>query len=157
MNVRRALVSLGLCAVALVVGCRGAGPTPGQAQLEANRQLVLAFYQEGLTGKQPRQAFERYMAPDFVEHKPDVDAGTREATIVFLEGLMARMPDPRWEVIRTIAEGDLVFLHARFTPATGAPPYAIADVFRVHAGKIVEHWDVVGGPPDTPRNPQSRF
>ncbi|MBL0173548.1 MAG: nuclear transport factor 2 family protein [Gemmatimonadaceae bacterium] len=117
----------------------------------------MAFYREGLTGKQPRQAFERYMAPDFIEHKPDVDAGTRAATIAFLEELIKSMPDPRWEVIRTIAENDLVFLHARFTPAAGAPSYAVADVFRLRDGRIVEHWDVVGGPPAVSRNPNSRF
>ncbi len=130
---------------------------PANRGLEANRQLVLAFYNEGLTGKQPRKAFERYMAADFIEHKPDVAAGTREATIALLEGLIESMPDARWEVIRTIAENDLVFLHARFTPAADAPPYAIADVFRVHEGRIVEHWDVVGDPPAQSRNPNSRF
>ena len=142
---------------ALGVGCASRAPARPDPTLEANRQVVLAFYREGLTGKQPRKAFEQYMAVDFIEHKPDVDLGTREATATFLEALIKSMPDPQWEVIRTVAEGDLVFLHARFTPAAGAPPYAIADVFRLRDGRIVEHWDVVGGPPAQPRNPNSRF
>jgi predicted SnoaL-like aldol condensation-catalyzing enzyme len=145
------------CAIVLVLGCTRAAPSTSQQDTEANRQVVLAFYTEGLVGKQPRLAFERHMSADFVEHKPDVPAGTREATIAFLEELMKGMPDPRWEVIRTVAEHDMVFLHARFTPAAGAPPYAIADVFRLRDGKIVEHWDVVAGPPADARNPNSRF
>ncbi len=116
-----------------------------------------SFYQQALVELQPRLAFERYASPDFIEHKPDVADGTREATILFLEELIANVPEPRWEIIRTIAEGDLVFLHARFTPAAGAPPYAIADVFRIQAGRIVEHWDVVSAPPKTQPNPHSRF
>lgn len=156
MNLGRALL-IPVCAATLALGCTGPASAPRQPGLEANRQLVLAFYNEGLTGKQPRKAFERYMAADFIEHKPDVAAGTREATIALLEGLIESMPDARWEVIRTIAENDLVFLHARFTPAADAPPYAIADVFRVHEGRIVEHWDVVGDPPAQSRNPNSRF
>ena len=133
-----------------------AGPScDGSA--EANRQVVLAFYNEGMVGLKPRAAFERHMSADFIEHKPDVPAGTRAAVIEFLEQLIAEVPQPRWEIIRSIAEDDLVFLHVRFTPAAGAPAYAIADIFRVRGCKIVEHWDVVGPPPKAQRNPNGQF
>jgi predicted SnoaL-like aldol condensation-catalyzing enzyme len=124
-----------------------------------NRDVVVAFYTEALVSpeREPRAAFERYMTPDFIEHKPDIPGGTREATASFLEGVIASVPQARWEIIRTIAEGNMVFLHARFTPAEGAPAYAIADVFRVQDCRIVEHWDVVAGPVDGAVNPNSRF
>jgi predicted SnoaL-like aldol condensation-catalyzing enzyme len=124
-----------------------------------NRDVVVAFYTEALVSpeREPRAAFERYMTPDFIEHKPDIPGGTREATASFLEGVIASVPQARWEIVRTIAEGDMVFLHARFTPAEGAPAYAIADVFRVQDCRIVEHWDVVAGPVDGAVNPNSRF
>ncbi len=124
-----------------------------------NRDVVVAFYTEALVSpeRDPRAAFERYMTPDFIEHKPDIPGGTREATASFLEGVIASVPQARWEIIRTIAEGDMVFLHARFTPAEGAPAYAIADVFRVEDCRIVEHWDVVAGPVEGAVNPHSRF
>jgi predicted SnoaL-like aldol condensation-catalyzing enzyme len=118
---------------------------------------VLAFYQEALVNRKPRSAFERYVSPDFIEHKPDVPKGTREESIVFLGTLIKEMPDARWEIIRTIAEGDFVFLHARFTPSPGAPSYSIADVFRLHDRLILEHWDAVGRPPEQQRNPNPRF
>lgn len=154
MNTARAL---GLLAFAMSVGCSSApGPAPN-GLAENNRGVVLAFYREALAGLQPRHAFARYAAPEFVEHKADVPEGTRDATVAYLEDLMRSCPDPRWEVVRTIAEGDLVFLHARFTPAAGAPAYAIADVFRLHDGLLVEHWDVVAGPPAQQRNPHTRF
>lgn len=130
---------------------------PSPVEVEANRQLVLAFYQQCLVDRQPREAFERYVSPNLVEHKPDVPGGTREAVIDYLEDLMASLPSSRWELFRTIAEGDMVFLHARFTPSPGAPAYAIADVFRVSEGLIQEHWDVIGPPPDAQLNPNSRF
>lgn len=60
----------------------------------SNRRIVLAFYTEGLIGRQPRHAFERYMAPGFVEHKPDVPLGIREAAATFLEELIAEAPEP---------------------------------------------------------------
>ena len=127
---------------------------PGPA---AHRQLIADFYREALVEKQPKAAFEKYMTADFVEHKPDVPLGTRAATAEFLDELIKSMPDPKWEVLRIVADGDLVALHARFTPAAGAPAYAIADFFRVKDCRIAEHWDVVAGPPKEQANPKPRF
>lgn len=127
---------------------------------DANRKLVLHFYQRALVDKKPREAFEHHASETFVEHKPDIPGGTREATIVFLEGLIKDMPAARWEILRSAAQDDLVFVHVRFTPAPGAPEYAIADVFRVADCRIVEHWDVVAAGParDAPKvNPNPRF
>ena len=59
--------------------------------------------------------------------------------------------------MRTIAEDNLVFVHARFFPAEGAPAYAIADIFRLRDCLIAEHWDVVAAPPAEQRNPNPRF
>ena len=142
----------------LLTGCsRSAATDEAPRPEEQNRKVVLAFYEEGLAGRNPRAAFERYMTPDFIEHKSDIAGGTREATIAFLEGLIKEVPNPTWTVVRTVAEGDMVFLHASFTPVDGAPPYAIADVFRLRDGKIVEHWDVVAPPVKRSLNPNSRF
>jgi len=94
---------------------------------------------------------------DFIEHKPDVPLGTREATIAYLEKLIQSLPDAQWEPIRAIAEGEFVVLYARFTPTPGAEPFAIADIFRLRESRIVEHWDVVGHPPTQRLNPNSRF
>ena len=159
----KAWASTALMAAVVLAGCATPRDVPRQRAAacdgseDANRRVVLGFYQEGLVGLKPRAAFERYMTPWFVEHKPDVPDGTRAASATFLEQLIASLPQPRWEVVRTIAEGDLVFLHGRFTPAAGAPSYAIADVFRLEGCKIAEHWDVVASPPKQQRNPNSRF
>lgn len=127
------------------------------ASAQANRQLVLDFYERGLLDRKPREAFERYMSEGFVEHKPDVPEGTRLAAIVFLEGLIQQLPEARWNVLRSAAQDDLVFVHATFTPAPGAPAFVLADVFRVEGCRIVEHWDVVAAPrPDMP-NPNPRY
>lgn len=130
------------------------GPDPS---LELNRNVVLEFYRVGLMGKRPVEAFTRFMAADFVEHKPDVSVPSREGAAAYLAGLMHELPDARWELVRTIAEDDYVFLHARFVPEPGAPAYAIADIFRLRDGLIAEHWDVVAGPPTNCSNPHPRF
>lgn len=138
----------------LSAGPAMAGCVTGAA---ANTRLVLAFFETALVDKKVRVAFETYAAPDFIEHKPDVPGGTRAQTIDFLENLVAEMPAARWQVLRSVAEGDMVVLHVRFTPAEGAAPWAIADFFRIRGCRIAEHWDVVSGPPVQPRNPNSRF
>jgi predicted SnoaL-like aldol condensation-catalyzing enzyme len=149
---------LGAILCLALASCTQFGAVPGvDAKRCDNRQTVLDFYRQSFIELQPRRAFERYASADFVEHKPDVPRGNREATATFLEALIASMPKPRWEIIRTIAEGEMVFLHARFSPADGAPKYAIADVFRLEDCMIVEHWDVVAGPPESPVNPNDRF
>ena len=136
-----------LCAAGLVVSpAWAAKPAACKASAEASRALVLKFYEQALLKKQPRLAFERYVSPTFVEHKQDVATGTREGVVMFLEGLISKLPAAKWEVLRTVAEPKLVFLHASFVPAPGALPYAIADIFRVENCKIVEHWDIVAPP-----------
>jgi predicted SnoaL-like aldol condensation-catalyzing enzyme len=124
---------------------------------EASRNLVLSFYKRALIEKRPRAAFAEYVSASFVEHKPDVPNGGVAAVADFLEGLIKELPDAKWEILRTVAEKNLVFLHARFTPAPGAPPYAIADLFRIDDCVIVEHWDVVEPPRDGQPNSNSRF
>ena len=141
----------------MLIAFMAAAAATCQPSATAHRQLVADFYKQALIDKQPKAAFAKYMAPDFVEHKPDVPLGTREAAADYLDGLIKEMPDPKWEVLRIVAEGDLVALHARFTPAAGAPAYAIADFFRLKDCKIVEHWDAVAGPPKEQVNPKPRF
>lgn len=151
--VRPALLALAL------MGCGAVQAQSAKAcepSAEVSRARVLAFYKQALVDKQVRAAFEAHVAAGFVEHKPDVPGGTRAAVIDFLEGLVKELPQARWEILRTVAEKDLVFLHARFVPAAGAPPYVIADLFRVENCVIVEHWDVVAPPREGP-NPNPRF
>ena len=148
--------------VLCLAGCDRTQPnispsTQCNESVSANREIVLSFYKAGLIERRPREAFERFAATEMVEHKPDVPNGTRAAVVEYLEQLIAELPQAQWEVLRVAAEGDLVFLHAKFVPAPGADPYAIADVFRLKGCKIVEHWDVVGPPRDGQVNPNPRF
>jgi predicted SnoaL-like aldol condensation-catalyzing enzyme len=145
---------------ALVAAVWGLALNPAAAedlQGAKAKAVVLAFYKLALQDFTPAAAFQRYAAPDFVEHSQDSAGGDAKATVVFLQQLIARSPQPKWVVVRSIAEGEMVFLHTRYTASPGAPEIAVAEVFRVRDGKIREHWDVISGPPDKVLNPNSRF
>ena len=152
-QLRRAVQALGVATALWGAAFSATAATPAASP----KAVVLAFYKQALQDMQPAQAFERYAAPDFVEHSQDSAGGDIKATVVFLQQLIARSPHPKWEVIRAIAEGDMVFLHTRYTAAPGAPEIAVAEIFRVRNGKLVEHWDVISPPPDKVTNPNSRF
>jgi predicted SnoaL-like aldol condensation-catalyzing enzyme len=149
------MIALVVFAASLLSFSAPASETPCIPSAESSREVVLQFYDEALIQKKPRLAFGRFVSPTFVEHKPDVAGGTREAVAAFLEELIAQLPSARWEVLRTVAEPELVALHAWFVPAPGAPAYAIVDIFRVENCRIVEHWDVVA-PPRPPQNSAPR-
>lgn len=135
------------------------GTLPGKASEEDQtpKAIVMRFYELGLLERKPKEAFALYAAPDFVEHSADSPGGTAQATVEFLTRLIAKSPQPKWEILRVIAEGEMVFLHARFTPAKDAPPISIGEIFRVHNGKIVEHWDIIQHAPEHSQNPNSIF
>jgi len=121
------------------------------------KEIVLEFYRLALEKFEPKVAFETFATPDFVEHSADIAEGTRQAAIGFLTGLIQRFPAPKWRIVRSAAEGDLVFLHVHVTPAPGESGVAIVEIFRVQNGKIVEHWDVIQPVPEKPVNANSMF
>ena len=77
----------------------------------------------------------------------------RQPEAAFLAGIIHDIPEARWDVPRSAAQDDLVFVHARMTAAPGARAYAMADIFRVEDCRIVEHWGVVAGPVEDAPNP----
>ena len=112
-----------------------------------NKQIVEDFLD--LTNRQGRvrEAFERHVSEDYVQHNPSVGNG-REAAISLIEGLSAAASfNP--SVKRIVAEGDLVAVHMHLSFGDG-PGLAVMDMFRLADGKIVEHWDVIQEvPPET--------
>lgn len=130
---------------------------PAAAAPKSDEAIVRDFYHMLVDERDVAGAFAKHIAPDYVEHSGDVPDGTIPANIKYMTELLAKSPQGRVEVLRSGAAKGLVFLHARFTPAPGARPVAIVEIFRVARGRIVEHWDVIAPVPETPVNPTSPF
>ena len=123
---------------------------------EANKALVCDFYDMVFNQRQPRRAFERYVAIDYIQHNPKAAQG-RESAIIFIERILETAPNRRVRIARAMADGDLICLHIHVQDEPDSTGDAHVDFFRVLDGTIVEHWDVIQKIPDDPGAPEAMF
>jgi predicted SnoaL-like aldol condensation-catalyzing enzyme len=113
----------------------------GTDQEEANRQLVLGFYENVIINRE----FDRwpeYLRPDYKQHKPNIPDGP-EAVLDFMRANYAADPDHTVTVVRSFADGDYVILHVKIgLKRPVEQELSVMDIFRAEDGILVEHWDV---------------
>ena len=125
------------------------------ADLEANKKIVIDFYEKGLNQKD-YDAAAKYFGPRYVQHNPGAANGP-EGFKRLVGFLKEKFPNSRNEIKRVIAEGDLVVLHVHSKRSPDDRGRAIVDIFKVESGKIVEHWDVVQDVPEKSANDNTMF
>ena len=125
------------------------------ADAEANRKVVLDFYEKGLNQKDADAAIA-LMGNRYVQHNPGAADGP-EGFRKFIGFLREKFPNSRSEIKRSFVDGDYVILHVHAVREPGARGNAIIDIFKLENGKIVEHWDVVQPIPENPANSNGMF
>lgn len=137
-------------AVSLAGHAHAADPT------EANRATMRAFVDTAYGQKQVRKAYENWVAPDLVQHNPNIADG-REAAIAELEGLL-KNPAAHFDVKHVAVDGDMAAVHFRGSLG-GEMGATVVEWFRLQDGKIVEHWDAfqIMDPKVKARNPHPWF
>ena len=114
---------------------------------ERNRQIVESFVDLFYRQKKVREAFESFVCADgYIQHNPNMPDG-REAAIELLEPKFSA-PDFHAEVLRVVVDGPLAVVHLFARGAPGQRGAAVADIFRLEDGLIVEHWDVLQPVPE---------
>ena len=105
---------------------------------ERNKALVLEAF-DTLFNKRDYVAAERYWSPHYIQHSAHI-APRREGLFNLIKSLP---PTLKYEPGTIVAEGDFVIVHGRFS-GFGAPVnWIAADIVRMEAGILVEHWDVI--------------
>lgn len=102
------------------------------------------------------EAFDRYAAPPYTQHNPQVPDGI-EGGKAALTGLLGQVPGWHYDFKRVAVDGDLVVVHSLVTTAPGDRGMAVVDIFRVENGRMVEHWDVVQPVPEEAANANTMF
>lgn len=109
--------------------------------LNQNKQNAIAFYKMAYEGN-PKEAIDRYVGEEYIQHNPDVADGT-QGFIDYFERMQKEYPDKSIKFVRCIAEGNLVALHTHQT-WPGNDQYVTMDFFRFdEQGNICEHWDAI--------------
>ena len=116
----------------------------------ANKAFVIEALTETLI-KGNVEAVDRYFAPSYIQHNPDVASGTE--AFKGLVGALRQGDGIQAEIVRAIADDDMVALHVRYT-GFGPKPMIAFDVYRLQDGKIAEHWDNMLE--EQPLNPSGR-
>jgi predicted SnoaL-like aldol condensation-catalyzing enzyme len=148
---RAAIAAALLIALAPNVGSALAG----DAKEEANRKVVLEFYEKGLNQKNADAAIAM-MGDRYVQHNPNAADGP-EGFRKFIGFLKEKFPNSKSEIKRSFVDGDYVILHVHAVREPGTRGSAIVDIFKLENGKIVEHWDAVQPIPETSANNNGMF
>lgn len=137
----------------------GQAPIPAKARdtvrEEANRQLVLDFY-ERFFNRHETAAAAAVVAEDYIQHNPAVPDG-KAPFVGFFTGYFQDNPQSRARIVRSAADGDLVYLHVHSSNGAADRGQAVIDIFRVQDGMIVEHWDVIQDVPAEAANANTMF
>jgi len=120
------------------------------------KEVVTQFVTKLYVERQPREAFETWVEPGYIQHNPLAATG-RDAAIAFLEPFFKSHPDARISIKRIIADGNLVAVHSHQVFTSGDRGLAVIDILRVEHCKIAEHWDVAQAVPEKSANSNGMF
>lgn len=134
----------------------GAAAGVSRARLERNKRTAVAFYELAFNEKRPAEAVRRYAGPVYIQHNPLFADGT-DAFIAAVTAFAEQNPGLHVDIRTVIAEGDRVLTHSLITLSPDDRGTVAADIFRLHRGRVVEHWDVVQPFPETSVNDHPMF
>jgi len=103
-----------------------------------NKALVLEAF-ETLFNRRDYPAAERYWSPHYIQHSAHIPPG-REGLFDLVRNTPATM---RYENALTVADGDYVMLHGRFSGIGQPAAWVVVDIVRLEGGRLAEHWDVI--------------
>jgi predicted SnoaL-like aldol condensation-catalyzing enzyme len=131
--------------------------TPDENIEIAENALKIAFSPE-FSMEDKRRLLPSYINPNkYIQHSAVVPDGY-EGLLSLIEQVDSSARDYAIRIKRSIAQHDLVFVHCHYFFGNGdTQGKAIAEVFRVELGLLVEHWDVIQDVPESFANSNGMF
>ena len=81
-----------------------------------------------------------FWSPKYIQHSAHIPPG-RDGLIELIKNVP---PSMRYENQLTVADGNFVLLHGRFSGlGEGVPNWVVVDIVRIKNGLLAEHWDVI--------------
>ncbi|PWK21623.1 putative SnoaL-like aldol condensation-catalyzing enzyme [Arcicella aurantiaca] len=130
-------------------------PNKNKKMTEHNRKIMEDFADIFYRQKDVEKAFKEYVAENYIQHNPNILDG-REAAISALKPKFSS-PDAIFDIKRIIVDGDMAVIHLHGRMNKNQLGGAVADIYRLSDGKIVEHWDVLQPIPEKAVNPHPMF
>ena len=110
-----------------------------QAQEEKNKSFVLEAF-DTLFNRRNYAGALAFWSPQYIQHSAHIPPG-REGLFELIRNVPATL---RYENQLTVASGDFVMLHGRFSGlGQGVPSWVVVDIVRMENGLLAEHWDVI--------------
>ncbi len=142
-----------MTALLAVATCLATPARAAEADTQASNEAVVLGMMRDVFDHHDLAALDRVMVEGYAQHNPVVPQG-REGFRAYLQATFAAVPDWRFELRKSAAQGDLVWTYGAYVgtqrgswagiPATGrAFSMDAADIWRVADGQVVEHWDVL--------------
>jgi predicted SnoaL-like aldol condensation-catalyzing enzyme len=103
-----------------------------------NKALVLEAF-DMLFNKRDYAAAEKFWSPTYIQHSAHIPPG-REGLFNLVKTIPATL---RYESGEILAENDLVMVHGRYSGIGQPANWIVADIVRIKAGVLAEHWDVI--------------
>ncbi|MEQ4724411.1 ester cyclase [Nonomuraea sp. B19D2] len=128
---------------------------PSGASTAESKRIATVLFDE-VTKERDVTSFDRYAADPLHQHNPQSYDGIAAAKEQFTSAFAAN-PDLSISVKRVIADGEYVAFHHHFKSSPEDRGAAVIDIFRVRAGKVVEHWDVIQPVPEKSANDNTMF
>jgi predicted SnoaL-like aldol condensation-catalyzing enzyme len=119
---------------------------------ERNKEMVRAFVTEVFVNHD-LSVLDQYIQDDYTQHNPDVPQG-KEGFRQFFEQTFKALPDFKYTLKALVADEDRVWIHCTSSgthtggewlgvrPTGNKLNFDVVDMFRIHEGKLAEHWDV---------------
>jgi len=113
------------------------------SELDPKARNAHGLYMVGIRDGKPREAQKRFVGDRYTQHSAGVKDGP-EGFIEFFEPFIERNPVRDIQILRSLVDGQYVFVHVFQSLNNGEAEWVTTDFFDTDGNdKIIEHWDVI--------------